>query len=48
MDNVVLSLRNIVKEFPTAKKNKKVHAVSGVSLEIYKNETLAVVGESGS
>lgn len=47
MDNVVLSLRNIVKEFPTAKKNKKVHAVSGVSLEIYENETLALVGESG-
>lgn len=47
MDDVVLSLRNIVKEFPTAKKNKKVHAVSGVSLEIYENETLALVGESG-
>lgn len=47
MRNVVLKLRNIVKEFPTSKKNKKVHAISDVSLEIYENETLALVGESG-
>ena len=31
MKNVVLSLKNIVKEFPTSKKNKKVHAISNVS-----------------
>ena len=47
MKNVVLSLKNIVKEFPTSKKNKKVHAISNVSLDIYENETLALVGESG-
>lgn len=47
MSNVVLSLKNIVKEFPTSKRNKKVHAVSGISLDIYENETLALVGESG-
>ena len=32
MKNVVLSLKNIVKEFPTSKKNKKVHAISNVVL----------------
>ena len=47
MKNVVLSLKIIVKEFPTSKKNKKVHAISNVSLDIYENETLALVGESG-
>ena len=45
MRNVVLRLKNIVKEFPTS--NKKVHAISNVSLDIYENETLALVGESG-
>jgi len=34
MKNAVLSLKNIVKEFPTSKKNKKVHAISNVSLDI--------------
>ena len=47
MRNVVLRLKSIVKEFPTSKKNKKVHAISNVSLDIYENETLALVGESG-
>ena len=47
MREVVLRLKNIVKEFPTSKKNKKVHAVSDISLDIYENETLALVGESG-
>ena len=40
MREVVLRLKNIVKEFPTSKKNKKVHAVSDISLDIYENETL--------
>ena len=35
MRNIVLRLKNIVKEFPTSKKNKKVHALSDVSLVIY-------------
>ena len=47
MREVVLRLKNIVKEFPTSKKNKRVHAVSDISLDIYENETLALVGESG-
>ena len=47
MREVVLRLKNIVKEFPTSKKNKKVHAVSDISIDIYENETLALVGESG-
>lgn len=47
MREVVLRLKNIFKEFPTSKKNKRVHAVSDISLDIYENETLALVGESG-
>ena len=47
MREVVLRLKNIVKEFPTSKKNKRVRAVSDISLDIYESETLALVGESG-
>lgn len=46
MENRLLEVRNITKEFP-AGPNKKVHAVSDVSLTIFERETLAVVGESG-
>jgi oligopeptide/dipeptide ABC transporter ATP-binding protein len=49
----VIQGRNLVKEFPVRSKGilrrkvGAVHAVSGVSLEIGANETLALVGESG-
>lgn len=47
---VLLRAKNLVKEFPaggTRKNPQAVHAVTDVSLEIYKGETLALVGESG-
>ena len=49
----VIAGRNLVKEFPVRSKGivrrrvGAIHAVSGVSLEIGPNETLALVGESG-
>lgn len=46
MNDVLLEAVGLTKEFPL--KNKKcVHAVSDVSLQIFKGETLALVGESG-
>ncbi len=43
---VLLRAENITKEFPAGRK-KSVHALSGVSLDLIKGETLALVGESG-
>ena len=45
--NVLLSAEHLYKSYDTGKKDKQIHAVSDVSLEIYKGETLALVGESG-
>ncbi len=42
---VLLEAVDLVKEFPA--KRGKVHAVSGVTLSLYRGETLALVGESG-
>ena len=44
---ILLQTCHLTKEFPTAKKGQKVHAVTDVDLTIYKGETLALVGESG-
>ncbi|MFI1462372.1 ABC transporter ATP-binding protein [Nocardia carnea] len=44
--DVVLSVRNLVVEYSTAHSGK-VHAVSDVSLDIRRGETLGLVGESG-
>lgn len=44
---VMLEAKGLTKEFPTGTKGQAVHAVSDVSLKIYKGETLALVGESG-
>ena len=46
MSEYLLEARELTKEFPAAGK-KTVHAVSGISLQIRKGETLGLVGESG-
>ena len=43
---ILLRAENITRYFP-ANHGKTVHAVNGVSFEIHRGETLAVVGESG-
>ncbi|MBW1722867.1 MAG: ABC transporter ATP-binding protein [Deltaproteobacteria bacterium] len=54
----LLSVQDLTKHFPlrasligrllTGQKDRLVHAVNGVTLDIYENETLGLVGESGS
>ena len=49
---ILLETRNLTKEYQLknnfgVRKRQAVHAVSDVSLEIYKGETLSLVGESG-
>ena len=45
MNEILIEGKELTKEFPSGK--KKVHAVSGVSLQIHRGETLGLVGESG-
>ena len=51
--DVLVRLENAVKEFPVrsanmfARKKERVHALSGVSLDIRRGETLGLVGETG-
>ena len=52
MAETLLSIRNLVKRFPIkggilGREVASVQAVSGVSLDIRKGETLGLVGESG-
>lgn len=44
--NVILSIRDLNIKFTL--RGKTLHAIRGVSLDLYEGETLAVVGESGS
>ena len=44
--DTILRLENLVVEFPT-RGGGKVHAVTDVSLDIKRGETLGLVGESG-
>ncbi|MBS1848271.1 MAG: ABC transporter ATP-binding protein [Actinobacteria bacterium] len=45
-DDTLLSVEHLVVEFP-AGRGRKVHAVSDLSIDIRKGETLGLVGESG-
>ncbi len=45
-DEALLRVEDLVVEFP-AGRDKVVHAVSGISLDLIKGETLGLVGESG-
>jgi peptide/nickel transport system ATP-binding protein len=45
-DDVLLRVENLVVEF-AAGRRAKVHAVSGISLDVREGETLGIVGESG-
>jgi peptide/nickel transport system ATP-binding protein len=46
VDGALLQVRNVVVEFPSAR-GRRVHAVSDVSFDVRKGETLGLVGESG-
>lgn len=45
--DVLLSVNDLVVEFPVARTGLKVNAVSGISFDVIKGETLGIVGESG-
>ena len=45
-NNVILSVRNLNVRFSL--RGRSLHAIRGVSLDVYKGESLAIVGESGS
>jgi peptide/nickel transport system ATP-binding protein len=46
-NDVLLRVENLVVEFPAGRSGLKVHAVSGISLDVKQGETLGLVGESG-
>lgn len=46
-DDPFLRAEGVVVEFPVGHEGKKVHAVSGVSIDVRRGETLGLVGESG-
>jgi peptide/nickel transport system ATP-binding protein len=43
----LLRVEDLVVEFPVGRTGLKVHAVSGISLDVMEGETLGLVGESG-
>ena len=45
--DIVLRVENLVMEFPVGRKGLKVNAVSGISFDVMRGETLGIVGESG-
>lgn len=46
-DDVLLRVEDLVVEFPVGRTGLKVNAVSGISFDVRKGETLGIVGESG-
>ena len=44
-NDIILKVRDLHKEFPV--KKRKLYAVSGVSFDVKRGETLGLVGESG-
>ena len=46
-DDVLLRVEDLVVEFPVGRTGLRVHAVSGISFDVLRGETLGVVGESG-
>ncbi len=47
MADNLLSVHDLVVEFPVGRTGLKVHAVSGISFDVRRGETLGIVGESG-
>jgi peptide/nickel transport system ATP-binding protein len=45
--DVVLRIEDLVMEFPVGRTGLKVNAVSGISFDVLRGETLGLVGESG-
>ena len=45
--DVLLRVENLVVEFPVGRTGLKVNAVSGISFDVLRGETLGLVGESG-
>jgi peptide/nickel transport system ATP-binding protein len=45
--DAVLRVEDLVMEFPVGRTGLKVHAVSGISFDVLRGETLGLVGESG-
>ncbi|MFM7046113.1 MAG: ATP-binding cassette domain-containing protein, partial [Ilumatobacteraceae bacterium] len=46
-DGVLLRVEDLVVEFPVGRTGLKVNAVSGISFDVLRGETLGLVGESG-
>ncbi len=45
--DIVMRVQDLVMEFPVGRHGLKVHAVSGISFDVLRGETLGLVGESG-
>src|SRR3954451_22315030 len=46
-EDALLRVEDLVVEFPVGRSGLKVHAVSGISLDVLPGETVGLVGESG-